>query len=254
MNIMPRLTQQVEADPEAIARAADRDGVVQVRHDGMNPQDFVDLMRGLGPLMFTEGETPADEAPDLNVVTNVGRTTKPKSVFHSDTTYVARPPSYSGLIAVEVPQEGGATLFHDQYAAYDALPATMKTLLDGATVLHSVTGVTVGPDSETEARHPVVRRHPGTGRAALYFTTPARCSELTLNTGETRDDLIQWLYDFSLTLAPPKAHAWSQGDVVIWDNRCTLHAADHSRVVGNRTLYRGMVRGEVPVAAHGPDA
>lgn len=225
-----------------------RTGVVRLSGTRMDPAAFTAFMASLGQLMFTEGETPAPGHPDLNIVTNVGRTTKPRSQFHSDTTYVRRPPSYSGLIAIDVPQQGGATCFVDQYAAHDTLPSTMKELLLGATMLHSATGVTVSDEGETSARHPVLRRHPDTGRTALFLSTPARCSELILASGEDRSDLIEWLYSHALA-QPCIAHAWRPGDILIWDNRCTLHAADHSQVVGDRTLYRALVRGEAPIAA-----
>ncbi|MEL6516339.1 MAG: TauD/TfdA family dioxygenase [Pseudomonadota bacterium] len=223
-------------------------GVVRIKDGPMSAAEFVALMGSLGPLMFTDGETPVPDHPDLNIVTNVGRKTKPRSQFHSDTTYVQRPPSYSGLIAIDVPQAGGATCFLDQHAAYDALPSTMKELLIGATMQHNVTGVSVPPDAETQARYPVLRKHPDTGRTAIYLTTPERCSDLILSTGEDRSDLIAWLYNHSTT-QPAKAHAWQPGDIIVWDNRCTLHAADHSDVVGDRTLYRALVRGEAPLAA-----
>lgn len=238
--------EKVGGSADDVARAVAASGVAVLDMPGLEVADFVAFMGQMGPLMFTTGETPVPNFPDLNIVTNVARKTKPKSVFHSDTTYVARPPSYSGLYAVEVPEAGGATLFTDQYAAYDLLPATLKALLEGATMRHEVTGVELPDGEEREARHPVVRRHPMTGRPALYLTTPARCSQLTLKTGEDRSDLIDMLYEHSLTRAPRKAHRWTQGDIVIWDNRCTLHVADHSAVVGHRTLFRALVRGEAP--------
>ena len=110
-----------------------------------------------------------------------------------------------------------------------------------------MTGVDLPSGAARTATHPVVRHHPGTGKPALYLTTPARCSNLTLSSGEDRSDLIEWLYNHCLTNGPRKSHRWQPGDVVIWDNRCTLHAAAHSAVVGDRTLYRGLVRGEVPL-------
>jgi len=236
----------VPMETAVVRERVEAEGVVRLDVSGLTAEDFAAFMATLGEPMFTRGETPHETLSDLNVVTNVGRRTKPKSVFHSDTTYVARPPSYSGLYAAEVPEEGGATLFIDQYRAYDTLPARMRAALDGATMLHSVTGVELGPDDEREARHPVVRRHPGTGRRALYLTTPARCSALHLADGEDRSDLIAALYDHSLDTEPRRRHWWSVGDVLVWDNRCTLHAADHSGVVGNRTLYRALTLGEVP--------
>lgn len=235
---------------EDVRRAVEAEGVICVTAPGLTPHGFADFLSTLGTPMFTEGETPVVGLPDLNVVTNVGRKTRPRSVYHSDTTYVIRPPSYAGLFAVDVPQRGGATLFLDQYDAYDRLPRALKSLLVGATMLHSATGVTLGPDAEKSARHPVLRRHVGTGRISLFVTTPARCSALRLVSGEDRSDLIATLYEHSLRGRSGISHRWAKGDVVAWDNRCTLHAADHSDVQGNRTLFRGLIRGEVPVAAH----
>lgn len=221
-------------------------GVVQVEARDLSAEGFADFMETRGEPMFTAGETPVSGLPNLNLVTNVGRTTKPKSVFHSDTSYVARPPSFSGLFAVDVPSKGGATLFVDQYKAYETLSKALKDLLSGATMLHS--GAGAAEDAEASARHPVLRRHPPTGRIALYLTTPARCRGLRLADGTDRSDLIEELYDHS-TRQNRMAHAWRRGDVVIWDNRCTLHAADHADVQGDRTLFRGMVRGEAPLCS-----
>ncbi|MEM7695702.1 MAG: TauD/TfdA family dioxygenase [Pseudomonadota bacterium] len=232
----------VDADPHRVAQAAAEGGVVALAIPLEGPGELVEFLGEIGALMFTDGETPAPGHPDLNVVTNKGRTRPPRSVFHSDTTYVARPPSYSALIAIEVPEAGGATLFTDQYAAFDTLAQNLKTALIGATILHGPTDV-----PETEAVwHPLVRQNPVTGRNALFLTALARCRRLVLADGTDRSDLIPVLYEHS-TKGPVRRHAWAPGDVVVWDNRCTLHAADHSAVVGTRTLYRGLVRGEVPL-------
>lgn len=248
----PAETERLPIAPfetQVVRAAAERHGVVKLDISGITVAEFAAFMSTLGPPMFTTGETPVPGHPMLNVVTNVGRKTKPKSVFHSDTTYVAQPPSFAGLYAVDVPQAGGATLFTDQYRAFDTLPATMKELLIGATVQHRVTGLDLPEDEEHEARHPVIRHHPGTGRQALYLTTPVRLSRLRLKDGTDRSDLIEYLYSHSKTAGPQMRHVWSKQDVVIWDNRCTLHAADHSEVVGDRTLYRALVRGERPELA-----
>ncbi|MCC1495050.1 TauD/TfdA family dioxygenase [Cognatishimia sp. F0-27] len=248
MNVQHAFGQIISApmDTEAVRKAAAEYGVVKVDAESATVAEFAAFMETLGPPMFTTGETPAPDFPMLNVVSNVGRKTKPKSVFHSDTTYVARPPSFSGLYAVDVPEAGGATLFVDQSKAYDRLPATLKELLIGATVHHRVTGVDLPEGEEAEARHPVVRRHPDTKRMALYLTTPARLSDLRLRDGTDRSDLIEFLYDHSIRGAPTHRHHWSKGDILVWDNRCTLHAADHSAVLGDRVLYRALVRGEAP--------
>ena len=199
--------------------------------------------------MFTEGETLVAGHPLLNVVTTINRKTKPKSVFHSDTSYIARPPSNSALIAIDVPKTGGATLFSDQYAALDSLDYDLRILLQGAEVLHTATGV---PDSQSTWQ-PLIRYNPISGREALFLTSVARCKRLRLTDGTDRTDLLQGLYDKSLTNTPLIKHNWSLGDVLLWDNRCTMHAADHSGVHGSRTLFRGLIKGEAPICGYAAD-
>lgn len=249
MSGRPSELEAVPAEPELVAASVAREGAVRLSEPPVGAPALTAFLRRLGRVVFTEGETPAPEAPDLNVVTNAGRRRPPRSVFHSDTTYVARPPSFSALLAVEVPREGGATLFTDQYEAHATLPGDLRATLVGASVLHGPTDV-----PETEAVwHPLVRRHPITGRSALFLTSLPRCRQLKLRDGTDRTDLLAHLYRHSTERTAPRRHVWTAGDVIVWDNRCTLHAADHSAVVGTRTLYRGLVEGEIPIMA-GADA
>ena len=215
-------------------------GVVVLRDQGDADDDaFTAFLRSIGELAFTTGETPLDGHPDLNVVSNVGRDTPPRSNFHIDTGYVARPPAYTALRAVEIPDRGGQTLFSNQYRAHDTLPADLRARVEGRTLRHVVTGLELGPDDEAAAEHPVLRPHPVSGRVALYLDAPARCAAISgldddgatitaLLEHSTRDDNVY-------------RHAWRPGDVVIWDNGAVLHKADHSGVVGDRVMHRGMV-------------
>ena len=231
-----------DTDTSNFAHLVATHGAVQIKPPPVGPAELVKFLSKLGPLMFTLGEVPVPEHPDLNIVTNINRTTKPKSVFHSDTTYVSHPPSFSSLIAMEVPESGGATLFTDQYAALDKLDNELHKLLIGAKVLHGSTDV---PKAEA-VWHPLIRKNPQSRRNALFLTSISRCKRLQLSDGTDRTDLLSFLYNHSVTCSPLRKHIWAAGDVIIWDNRCTLHAADHSKVVGTRTLFRGMVCGEKP--------
>ena len=96
--------------------------------------------------MFTVGETPVPGFPELNVVSNIGRTRPPRSTFHTDTSYVRKPPAYTALRAAAVPKRGGQTLFSDQYAAYETLPSRVRQELRGRTITHVVTGLDLGRD------------------------------------------------------------------------------------------------------------
>ena len=100
---------------------------------------FVALQRSFGELTFTKGETHVDGHPDLNVVSNVGRATPPKSAFHVDTSYVRDPPAYTALRAVQIPDRGGSTQFTNQYRAYETLPEATKKRIAGLKALNTFT-------------------------------------------------------------------------------------------------------------------
>jgi taurine dioxygenase len=218
-------------------------GVLVLPGQQLDDAGFVTFLRKFGDLTFTQGETPVPGHPDLNVVSNVGRATPPRSVFHVDTSYVRRPPAYTALRAVTIPARGGQTLFTNQYRAYGTLPPELRARLAGRTVRHVVTGLDPGGDAETSAEHPVFRRHPISGCTALYLSTPERCVAISgLPETEARP-LIEFLYEHSTAAGNTYRHAWSPGDVVMWDNGCVLHRADHAGVVGDRVMHRGMVTG-----------
>lgn len=216
--------------------------IVRDQHD-VDDDAFVSFLREFGELMFTVGEDPLPGQPDLNVISNVGRTTPPRSVFHVDTSYVSSPPAYTALRAVRIPAAGGQTVFTNQYRAYDTLSEEVRQRLEGRRVKHEVTGVDPGAAQEHEAWHPVFREHPLIGRRSLYLSTPQRCTAIEgLDEGEARA-LITALYEHSTDDANCLRHTWRAGDVVVWDNACVLHKADHSGVSGDRVMHRGMVSG-----------
>ena len=218
-------------------------GVLVLRDQQADDAAFVSFLERFGDLTFTKGETHAPGFPDLNVVSNVGRTTPPRSTFHVDTSYVRRPPAYTALRAVEVPSQGGATLFTNQYRAFETLPADVRQALEGRTITHVVTGLELDDDDETAADHPVFRRHPISGRTALYMSTPKRCAAISGMAAAEAQEMVAFLFEHSTREDNIHRHAWAPGDVVMWDNACVLHRADHAEVVGDRVMHRGMVAG-----------
>ncbi|GGF50640.1 taurine catabolism dioxygenase [Marmoricola endophyticus] len=218
-------------------------GVVVLSDQHVDDEAFEAFLRLFGDPVFTEGETPVDGHPDLNVISNVGRTTPPRSTFHVDTSYVAAPPAYTALRTVQVPAQGGQTLFSNQYRALETLPEEVRADLAGRTIRHRVTGVQPAEGAEVEAWHPAVRRHPVSGRETLYLSTPARCTAVSGLSEEAAGDLVAMLHAHSTLPDNVYRHAWAPGDVVMWDNGCVLHQADHSGVVGDRVMHRGMATG-----------
>jgi taurine dioxygenase len=220
-------------------------GVLVLRGQHADDAGFVRFLRSFGPTMFTAGETPVPGHPELNVVSNVGRVKPRQSTFHTDTSYVRNPPAFTALRAVAVPERGGQTLFTNQYAAYDTLPDEIRQQLEGRAITHVVTGLQLRPDEETSAAHPVFNVHPVSGRTYLYLSTPKRCARVSGVSSEQAAGTVDFLFAHSTRADNVYRHVWSPGDVVMWDNRCVLHRADHDGVLGDRVMHRGMVADDV---------
>lgn len=219
---------------------------------GLDAGELERVMAAVGTLTFTPGEAPHPDHPHTFVVTNRGRTERPRSVFHSDTSYVERPPSYTALAAVEIPEAGGATVFVDQFEALAVAPASLRAALAGVEFLHVASRVADPSAAGAGAWHPVLRVHPVTGRTALYVSArerlvAARRDGKALEKREAAE-LIDAAHGQASTGAPVERHVWRAGDLLLTDNRSTLHAAVHDDVVGLRTLHRVMVEGERPIA------
>ena len=173
--------------------------------------------------------------------------------FHTDQCHQERPAMASMLYAIEIPSVGGNTLFANAYAAYEALPAAIKQRLDGARALNAYdydSGATIRStkvaDDAPSCVHPVVRRHPATGRKALYVNRlmtrriegmPEQDSEALLNLLFDHQERREFIYE----------HVWRPGDLLMWDNRCTLHARTDFSAAERRLLRRVTILGEKPV-------
>jgi taurine dioxygenase len=153
-------------------------GVVVIHNQSIGDAEFVTFLHRLGSLTFTAGETPVPHQPWLNLVSNVGRKCPPRSVFHTDTSYIVQPPAYTALKAVSLPESGGETLFSNQYLAFETLPVRVKSKLSNAMVLHVASGVMLDHDRENQAWHPLFRQHPISGQIALFLSTPERCQSI----------------------------------------------------------------------------
>lgn len=249
------LADVTDDDVAALVTLLAGTGVVVAPDQDLDDGALTALLRRFGEPVFTAGETPVEGHPDLNVITNVGRDRPPRSVFHVDTTYVEQPPTYTALRAVEVPASGGQTVFSDQYRAWETLREQhpdLAALVADRQIEHALDG---DPDAGTAAEsawHPAVLHHPVSGRAALYVSTPQRCRRVSGLPDDQAADVIARLYEHSTAEELLVRHSWAAGDVVMWDNRCVMHRADHDGVDGARTLHRGMVLADrVPAGAGG---
>jgi taurine dioxygenase len=151
--------------------------------------------------------------------------------WHTDGAYDREPFKATQLYALAVPSTGGDTLFASMYAAYEALPPRLKARLEGRLGAFTYGGrrkATALLDAEdrdwTPVFHPIIRTHPETGRKALYFD-PGKILRIEGVPGPESDALIEELTDRMIQPGAEYRHTWRQGDVVIWDNRCSYHKA-----------------------------
>ena len=158
--------------------------------------------------------------------------------FHTDETFLDTPPATCVLRMHALPESGGDTTWVNLEAAYAALPEEIQVRLAAADAVHRTL------DGDSEARHPVVRSHPRTGRPALYVNRLYTCA--LDGAGSGTSGLLDELIDLSEDDAFTYRHAWTPGDIVVWDNCCTLH-----RVADDFTTYRRVER--VAVAGGRPE-
>jgi taurine dioxygenase len=173
--------------------------------------------------------------------------------FHSDQCYKERPAAGTMLYSIEIPAAGGNTLFANAYKAYDALPADVKRAIEGkkAVQVYDYGGGVldranmVKPEEGLSFAHPVVRTHPATGRKALYVNRLMTHHIEGLPQAQS-EALLQLIFD---TIERPEfiyEHRWRVGDVLLWDNRCTLHARRDFNANENRWMRRVTIQGDRP--------
>jgi taurine dioxygenase len=182
--------------------------------------------------------------------------------FHSDLSYLAEPSLGSVFYCLECPDEGGETAFASMFAAYDALPETRKRWLQGRNVINDYVWnyernlqPKRGPLSKAQKAktppvvQPAVLRHPENGRSALYVSdNVSRCFE-GMGEAESRK-IIEELTAFATQPEFVYTHKWTPGDVLIWDNRSTVHkACPYDEEGTRRRMHRTTICGERLVAA-----
>jgi taurine dioxygenase len=165
------------------------------------------------------------------------------NVWHSDQSCAPVPPLASVLYLHTVPANGGGdTAFANMYEAYEALSGRMKSYLDGLTATHE--GARVFGEGTPSAVHPVVVRHPESGRKLLYvnncFTT--RINEIAR---EESDAILHFLFEHCVRPEWSTRFRWKPHSLAIWDNRCTQHRAIADYLPNVRSGYRVQIEGEL---------
>lgn len=258
----------VDAQTLEQIRAAWLDNLVLLfRDQKLTDQQLADFSRNFGPLdlappMETAGGAPGH--PEILVISNVkeggkaiGTLGDGEAIWHSDMNYMEEPPTGSLLYSLEIPPTGGDTGFSNMYTALDTLPDDLRKRIDGLSIKHDsstnsggylregsepVTDVSTCPG----AVHPMVCTHPETGRKSLFVgrRRHAYIMGLPVEESETLLDEI-WAH----ATAPELSwhHQWRVGDVLMWDNRCTMHRRDSFDPASRRVMHRTQIQGTKPV-------
>jgi taurine dioxygenase len=265
---IPNLT---EAGLEVVRRALADHLVVRFRAAAPSDRDFQAFAARLGPLRGSPDYTRSRpvymaDAPLVTVISNmveagqaVGEHGDGELNWHTDLGFEDEPAGFTFLLAREVPASGGNTHFANMYRACDALPAALRARVERLRCKHQASHNAQGgkrpgyQDIETDDPrempgpiHPILRTHPLTGRKALYLGRRfgAYVPGLTLARSE---ELLEELWGYAALPENVWAQEWQVGDLIVWDNRCTMHRRDSFRGMGNRRMHRLVTRGERPV-------
>jgi len=244
----------------------DSQGVLVLRGQRITPQQHILFSRRFGPLaihVLRQFLLPGH--PEILVVSNLMKDGKPVGLgdagryWHSDLSYLPEPSLGSLLHAQEIPKEGGDTSFVNMYAAHGALPAAVKGRIESKRALHSyrktydrMVGSTYRPglteaqkEEVREVDHPIVRTHPESGRKALFVNEGFTTRILDMAQDES-DQLLQHLFSHSTAGRFTYRHRWQDHDIVLWDNRCTIHLAHGCPPQLRRHMHRTTVKGDIP--------
>ncbi|MEE8516832.1 MAG: TauD/TfdA family dioxygenase [Alphaproteobacteria bacterium] len=207
------------------------------------------------------------EHPEINVISNVMEGDQPignlgagEAIWHADMTYTDNPPAGAVLMALEIPKGEGNTYFANMYAAFDGLDHDLKSLITGKACVHDATYNSAGmmrkgyqevtdPRQAPGARHPLVIRHPATGRPALFLGRRRNAYIEGYELGES-EDLLDRLWAHACQDRFALTHVWAEGDVLMWDNLAVLHRRDAFDAAARRILHRAQIKGVgAPAAA-----
>ena len=193
--------------------------------------------------------------PDIMMISNIrengetiGALPDGEMHFHHDQIHSEVPHNGTLLYSLEVPSYGGDTLFASGYAAYDTLDPSIKSQLAGRRAFHhynygsTVRGDSRGVEAFSQAVHPVFRTHDETGRKAIYVNRLMTRRIENLPEAES-DALLQALFDHSEKPEFIYRHVWRVGDLIVWDNRCSMHARDDFPSDQRRLMLRTTVKG-----------
>ena len=247
--------------------------VVIIPDQSLTPEQQVEFSHLLGPYSPVPFVKPLDEHPE--VIKVVKENTEPEAfnfggVWHSDFSFLPIPPAFTILYAIDVPPVGGDTVWASNTAAYSQLDAKTKSSFNLINGIHSasasyspaqqelhsqLSNMTIETSEKAEAtqEHPLVCKHPETGKPSLFFNpTYVRGLKRRMDSSspeletEEEENLMKWLNQWTTGIQFTFRHKWSPGDLVIWDNRSTQHIALNDYKGARRELNRTTASDSVP--------
>lgn len=254
-----------EADFGAVERAWHEHSVILLRNQTIGDDELLAFSRRFGeldpPPNQERGRISPPGYPDVYVVSNVldkngdpiGALGNGEAVWHTDMSYLDMPPDASMLFALEIPPAGGNTWFCGMQAAAAALPDDLRRRLGNRRVKHDGTynsggylrkGVTPTDDpmKAPGAWHPAILKHPANGKPTLYLGRRRNSSIEGLSRAES-DALLEDLWAHCTQPQFLYEHVWRLGDLVMWDNRSTMHRRDPFDGTARRIMHRTQIKG-----------
>ena len=255
-----------DSEFEAIHLAWLDNCVILLRGQELTDQDLINFSKRLGTLDFAPvqetGRRFVKGYPEIYVIENgqpIGSLGAGEAVWHTDMSYLEEPPKASMVYALEIPPVGGKTYFCNMYKALELLPNSLQTRINGLRLKHDGTynsggylreGVEAIDDPVTSegVYHPLICSHPETNRPVLYLgrRRNAYIEGLTL---DESDKLLDEIWSYATHEEIAWGHKWMVGDVVLWDNRCTMHKRDSFNPETRRVLHRTQIKGQTRPSA-----
>jgi taurine dioxygenase len=249
----------------AIKAAWYRHDVLLFRNQDLTDADLLSFSKQLGALDSPPnqgvGRKSAVGFPEIYVVSNVlddkgepiGALGDGEAAWHTDMSYAPLPPDASMLYSLEIPAQGGDTWFSGMKAALAAMPRKLVERVRNLDIKHDGTydsggsvrkGVVVSNDPRTSVGtpHPIVIEHPVSGDKALYLGRRRNAYVMGLDVAES-ERLLDELWTYVETAV--YRHKWALRDVVLWDNRTTMHRRDGFDPKARRVLHRTQIKGAV---------
>lgn len=237
--------------------------VVVYRDCDLSPESLLVIANMLGAIsLHTLTDFHEPNYPEIMLLSNKRLNGKaigvsdPGRIWHSDSSFLNYPPSYTLLYSLEVPVRGGETLFINMHSAYERLTSSLKSIVDSSQGVFSYRPSYEAKRSKNPERrpltaleeaslqdveHPLVWIHPNTGEAALYINETHTVGIIGQSYSEFQKSL-EALLDISYAVGPDYVHHWKPGDLIIWDNRSVIHRGTVHDPTENRYIQRISIR------------